>query len=110
MHQSPQFNPVSLRKASFSERLTLLDPSGAVVEMPASMWPQWLAQLLPALRRQVMEMFREVYLHREPVDLRKAIDRLYSIVALEMKLVAFPGAMIVFCNHTCNQLKIIYWD
>ena len=52
----------------------------------------------------------EVYLHREPVDLRKAIDRLYSIVALEMKLVAFSGAMIVFCNHTRNQLKIIYWD
>ena len=81
--------------------------------MPASMSPQWLAQLLPAFRRQVMEIFREVsevYLHREPVDLRKAIDRLYSIVALEMKLVAFSGAMIVFCNHTRNQLKIIYWD
>ena len=60
-----------------------------------------------------MEMFREVsevYFHREPVDLRKAIDRLSSIVALEMKLVACSGAVFVFCNHTRNQLKITYWD
>ena len=50
VHQSPRFIPVSLGKVSFCERLTLRDPSGAVVEMPASMSPQWLAQLLHALR------------------------------------------------------------
>ena len=60
-----------------------------------------------------MEMFREVsevYLHREPVDFRKAIDGLSSIVELEMKLVPFLSAVFVFCNRTRNQLNIIYWD
>ena len=49
-HRASLFTPVSLRKASVNERLTLRDPSGAIVELPASMSPQWLAQLLRALR------------------------------------------------------------
>ena len=60
-----------------------------------------------------MEMFREVsevYLHREPVDFRKAIDGLSSIVEQEMKLAPFSGAVFVFCNRARNKLKLIYWD
>jgi transposase len=60
-----------------------------------------------------MEMFREVsavYLHREPVDFRKAIDGLSLIVEQEMSLDVFSGAAFIFCNRARNKLKLVYWD
>ena len=45
-----RFVPVSISKPSSSERINLRDPSGAVVELPASISAQWLARLLHALR------------------------------------------------------------
>lgn len=73
-----------MTKAPISERINLRDPSGAIVELPASISPPWLAQLLHALRAQAMEMFREVsevYLHREPIaggktDIYAATDQI----------------------------------
>jgi hypothetical protein len=50
VERSPQFIPVSMTKGTLNERINLRDPSGAVVELPASISPQWLAQLLHALR------------------------------------------------------------
>lgn len=49
-HGSSRFIPVSMTKVSVGERINLRDPSGAIVELPASISPQWLAQLLHALR------------------------------------------------------------
>jgi transposase len=51
-----------------------------------------------------------VYLHRDPVDFRKAINGLSLIVSEEMCLSPFDQAIFVFCNRRGNQLKVLYWD
>ena len=48
------------------------------------------------------------YLHREPVDFRKAINGLSVIVQEEMALVPFDRALFVFCNRRRTQLKVLY--
>ena len=45
-----RFAPVLISKPWSGERISLRDPSGAVVELPTSISAQWLAQLLHALR------------------------------------------------------------
>ncbi|WP_341939694.1 IS66 family insertion sequence element accessory protein TnpB [Marinimicrobium sp. C2-29] len=52
----------------------------------------------------------KVYLHREPVDFRKAINGLSVIVQDEMALSPFDAALFVFCNKKRTQLKVLYWD
>ena len=51
-----------------------------------------------------------VYLHRDPVDFRKAINGLSVIVQDQMGLSPFDPAIFVFCNKRRNQLKVLYWD
>ena len=56
-----------------------------------------------------MEMFREVsavYLHREPVDFRKAINGLSLIVEQSMSLSPFSGAVFVFSNRRRRNLSM----
>lgn len=52
----------------------------------------------------------KVYLHRDPVDFRKAINGLSVIVADEMGLSPFDKALFVFCNKRRTQVKVLYWD
>lgn len=51
-----------------------------------------------------------IYLHREPVDFRKAINGLAVIVSEEMELAPYEPALFVFCNKNRSQLKVLYWD
>ncbi|MGK0442921.1 MAG: transposase [Pseudohongiellaceae bacterium] len=51
-----------------------------------------------------------VYLHREPVDFRKAIDGLSLIVEQGMGLSVYDSALFVFCNRRRDKLKVLYWD
>lgn len=51
-----------------------------------------------------------VYLHRNPVDFRKAINGLSVIVQDAMGRSPFEPGLFVFCNQRCNQLKVLYWD
>ena len=51
-----------------------------------------------------------VYLHRDFVDFRKAINGLVVIVEQEMELSPFDDALFIFCNKARDKLKILYWD
>ena len=56
------------------------------------------------------ESFGEIYLHREPVDFRKSIDGLSSIVVEAFSQDPFSGSLFLFCNRARNRMKILYWD
>jgi transposase len=51
-----------------------------------------------------------VYLHREAVDFRKAINGLLVIVEQEMQLSPYTDTVFVFCNRARDKLKVVYWD
>lgn len=52
----------------------------------------------------------DIYLHRDPVDFRKAINGLSLIVSEAMALSPFDKALFVFCNKRRTQVKVLYWD
>ncbi len=45
-----------------------------------------------------------IYLHREPVDFRKAVNGLAIIVEQEMELSPFDDALFIFCNKARNNI------
>lgn len=51
-----------------------------------------------------------VYLHRAPVDFRKAINGLSIIVDNSMGQNIFDAGLFVFCNKKRDKLKVLYWD
>jgi transposase len=57
-----------------------------------------------------VDEFKEIYLHREPTDMRKSMDSLSILVQEEMGKNPFDHALFVFCNRRRNLLKILYWD
>jgi len=60
-----------------------------------------------------MKMFVDVpaiYLHRDPVDFRKAVNGLALIVEQQMALSPFSEALFVFCNKAGDKVKVLYWD
>jgi len=60
-----------------------------------------------------MKMFVDaptIYLHREPVDFRKAVNGLALIVEQDMGHNPFSEALFVFCNKAGDKVKVLYWD
>jgi len=51
-----------------------------------------------------------IYLHRDPVDFRKAVNGLALIVEQQMNLSPFSEALFVFCNKAGDKVKVLYWD
>src|SRR5665647_3086791 len=51
----------------------------------------------------------QVYLYREPIDFRKAIDGLSVLVEQELGLNPFASALYVFTNRGRNRIKALYW-
>jgi len=51
-----------------------------------------------------------VYLYRDFVDFRKAINGLVAIIESEMGLSPYQDAIFVFCNRGRDKLKVIHWD
>lgn len=60
-----------------------------------------------------MRLFHDVpavYLHRDPVDFRKAINGLVLIIEQSMALSPYADGLFVFVNKKRDKLKIVYWD
>ena len=60
-----------------------------------------------------MKMFVEpsdIYLHVGPVDFRKSINGLLTIIESELEMNAFTGALFLFTNRKQDKLKLLYWD
>lgn len=51
----------------------------------------------------------QVYLARDPVDMRKQIDGLALIVQEVFALDPFNPALFAFCNRQRDKLKVLYW-
>ena len=51
----------------------------------------------------------QVYLYREPIDFRKAINGLSVLVEQELGLSPFASALYVFTNRHRNKIKALYW-
>jgi transposase len=54
--------------------------------------------------------FKNLYIHRAPVDLRKNINGLAALVEAEMKLDLRSPSLFIFCNERRNLIKMIYFD
>ena len=52
----------------------------------------------------------KVYLHREPVDGRKAINGLALLVEQALGLDPFSPAVFVFSNRRRDRIKILLWE
>lgn len=51
----------------------------------------------------------QVYLARDPVDMRKQIDGLVMIVQEVFDLDPFAPALFAFCNRQRDKVKVLYW-
>lgn len=54
--------------------------------------------------------FQKLFIHREPVDMRKGISGLSAIVSEEMKLDLKSSSLFIFTNRRRTLMKIIYFD
>ena len=53
---------------------------------------------------------QEIYLHRDPVDLRKAINGLTIMVTESFGMDPLGGSLFLFSSRRRNLIKILYWD
>jgi len=54
--------------------------------------------------------FQGIFIHRDPVDMRKAINGLSEIVATEGMGDLMGPNLFVFCGKRRNTVKILYFD
>jgi hypothetical protein len=51
-----------------------------------------------------------IYLHSEPIDMRKSFDGLFGIIKSDLSRDVRDGGLFMFLNQRLNRLKILYWD
>lgn len=54
--------------------------------------------------------FKDLYIHRTPVDMRKSINGLSAIVETEMKLDLKGSSLFIFTNQRRTHMKVLYFD
>ena len=59
--------------------------------------------------RSIFE-FSSLFIHRDPVDMRKSINGLSVIVQEEMGLDLKSSSLFIFCNRRRTHMKILYFD
>lgn len=51
----------------------------------------------------------QILVYRHPVDMRKQMDGLAAIVALELNRTPTDCALYVFCNRARDKIKLLIW-
>lgn len=51
-----------------------------------------------------------VWVHREPVDMRKSFDTLAAVVRLQMGNDVLAGDVFVFVGRRRRHAKVLFWD
>jgi transposase len=51
-----------------------------------------------------------IFIGSTPIDMRKSIDGLMSIVQEELAEDAYSGHLFVFVSRRCDRVKILTWD
>lgn len=51
-----------------------------------------------------------VWLYPKPIDFRKQIDGLVTLVADQLQREPTSGQLFLFRNRTSNKIKILWWD
>ena len=57
-----------------------------------------------------IEAFEKIFIHRDPVDMRKSISGLSVIVDQQMGLDLQSNSLFIFCNKRRTHLKMLYFD
>ena len=52
----------------------------------------------------------KIYLHAEPVDMRKSFDGLFGIIKSDLHLDVRDGGVFMFLNLRRNRIKLMHWD
>lgn len=52
----------------------------------------------------------KIFLHAEPVDMRKSFDGLFGLIKSDLSLDVRDGGLFLFLNLRRNRMKILYWD
>lgn len=52
----------------------------------------------------------KIYLHRQPIDMRKSYDGLFGIVKNDLSMDVRSGGLFMFINLRRNRVKLMYWD
>jgi transposase len=59
---------------------------------------------------RALSTFPQIFVYRRIVDFRKSIDGLSAVVAGDLSLKPFSGALFVFMGRRRDRIKILYWD
>ena len=59
---------------------------------------------------RAISTFPHLYIHKAPVDMRKSINGLSSIVSEEMKYDFHSDSLFIFTNRRRTHMKILYFD
>lgn len=51
-----------------------------------------------------------VWVHREPVDMRKSFDTLAAVVRVSMGADVLDGGVFVFVGRRRRSAKVLFWD
>jgi len=57
-----------------------------------------------------IDSFDEIYLYRQPVDMRKYRNGLCQIVRADLGMSVFSPTLFVFCNRVKTIIRFLYWD
>jgi transposase len=52
----------------------------------------------------------QVYLHREPIDMRRGRNGLAALAKEAMRIDPFSGALLIFIGRRYDSMKVLYWD